>query len=127
VCFLFIPQNSQNVCQFYKFGYCKHKDCSRKQHVKKVCDNNACEISKCSSRHPKICKFYRDNGQCKFDVNSESEIEKMQMKLNAMEEKLDNVLEITNFVEKFESLEKQEKKIYKLKIFRKPLKFFKQK
>ena len=106
-------QNIQNVCLFYKFGYCKHNDCCRKQHVKKVCDNNTCEISKCSFRHPKICKFYRDNGQCKFDpcmfkhVNSKSEIENMQIKLNIMEEKLDKVLEITNFVDKFDSLEKQ--------------------
>ena len=105
-------QNSQNVCQFYKFGYCKHKDCCRKQHIKKVCENNSCEISKCSSRHPKICNFYRDNGQCKFDpcmfkhVKSNSEIESIQMKLNAMEEKLDKVLEISNF-EKYASLEKQ--------------------
>ena len=106
-------QNIQNVCLFYKFGYCKHKDCCRKQHVKKVCDNNSCDISKCSFRHPKICKFYRDNGQCKFDpcmfkhVNSNSEIENMQIKLNIMEEKLNQVLEISNPVDKFNSLEKQ--------------------
>ena len=40
-------------------------------------------------------------------VNSESEIEELQIKLNAMEERLEKVLEITNFVEKFESLENQ--------------------
>ena len=37
-------------------------------------------------------------------VNSYSEIESIEMKLNAMEDKLDKVLEISNFVE---SLEKQ--------------------
>ena len=59
-------QNVKNVCLYFKFGYCKHKECCRKQHVKEVCDNKACEVSTCSLRHPKICKFYREYGQCKF-------------------------------------------------------------
>ena len=53
---------AQNVCSFYMFGYCKHKEYCRKRHVKETCD-----ISTCVYRHPKVCKCYRDYRKCKFD------------------------------------------------------------
>ena len=91
-------QNITNVCLYFKFGYCIHKDFCRIQHVKEVCDKKACEISTGSLQHPKICKFYRDYGYCKFypcifkHVDSNSDIEQIQKKLNSMEEKLDKNL-----------------------------------
>ena len=30
------------------------------------CENLSCDIKLCMQRHPKICKFYRDNNYCKF-------------------------------------------------------------
>ena len=52
----------------------------------------------------------------------------MQIKLNVMEGKLDKVLEITNFVDKFDSLEKQiREKDLQIEICRKQLKFLKPK
>ena len=55
------------VCSYNKFGYCKHKEHCRKQHVKELCEKKSCDISNCSLRHPKTCKFYRDYGRCKFN------------------------------------------------------------
>ena len=58
---------TQSVCLYNKFGYCKHKELCRKQHVNGICENVSCEISVCRSRHPKTCKWYREFGKCKFD------------------------------------------------------------
>ena len=56
----------QEVCGFFKFGYCKFKDTCRKKHHSELCENTSCEIRKCLLRHPKICRYYRDFGRCKF-------------------------------------------------------------
>ena len=58
---------TQNVCKFFKFGYCKHREFCRRHHEKKICETPECDISKCIFRHPKPCKYFRDYGQCKFD------------------------------------------------------------
>ena len=56
-----------SVCLCNKFGYCKHKELCRKQHVNDICENVSCELSLCIWRHPKTCKYYRELGRCKFD------------------------------------------------------------
>ena len=58
---------AQNVCKWNKFGYCKHKECSRNKHIKELCENGACDIVNCIFRQPRSCKYYRDYGKCKFD------------------------------------------------------------
>ena len=58
---------AQNVCKFFKFGYCKQGEFCRRQHVKDICENTECDISICALRHPKVCKYYRDYCKCKFD------------------------------------------------------------
>ena len=58
---------TQNVCKFFKFGFCKHREFCRRKHVKELCDKNECYIYMCTFRHPKVCKFYRDYRYCKFD------------------------------------------------------------
>ena len=35
--------------------------------MKEICENSACDISNCSYRHPKVCKWYREYRYCKFD------------------------------------------------------------
>ena len=57
----------QKVCGFFKFGYCKYKDTCRKKHNSEICENTSCEIRNCLLRHPKICRYFRDFGRCKFD------------------------------------------------------------
>jgi hypothetical protein len=57
---------TQSVCVFNKYGFCKYLETCRNYHEKKICEISQCEVRKCPLRHPKICKFYRDNGYCKF-------------------------------------------------------------
>ena len=85
-------QNVTNVCLYFKFGYCKHKDCCRKKHVKEVCDTKACEISTCSLRHPKICKFYREYGQCKFNPCLFRHVDTI-IDIDALKRENENILE----------------------------------
>ena len=54
------------ICLFNKFGYCKFRERCRKHHINEICIQNTCEILSCSQRHPKICKFFRKYGRCKF-------------------------------------------------------------
>ena len=58
---------TQNVCKWNKYGYCKHGEMCRKSHVKEICENSECDVSMCTFRHPKTCKYYRDYRKCKFD------------------------------------------------------------
>ena len=57
---------AQNVCRYFKFGFCKFTDRCRFQHVEEICGNLSCEIKRCNLRHPKVCKFFRDYNRCKF-------------------------------------------------------------
>ena len=72
---------AHNVCSWNKFGYYKHREYCRIRHVKELCENYACDISNCTLRHPKSCKFYRDYGKCKFNpcmflhVENEKEVQ----------------------------------------------------
>lgn len=57
---------TQNVCTFFKFGFCKYTVKCRFLHVKENCENLECDVISCNLRHPKICRFYRDYRRCKF-------------------------------------------------------------
>ena len=59
--------DAQIICQWFKFGYCKHKERCRKQHEEEVCSEDSCEIFRCRKRHPKTCKYFWNHGRCKFD------------------------------------------------------------
>ena len=67
---------TQNFCSWFKFGYNKHKEFCRRQHINHLCEKIDCEVLSCSSRHPKTCKFYRDYGKCKFNPCMFSHVEK---------------------------------------------------
>ena len=58
---------AQIICQWFKFGYCKHKEYCRRHHEEEVCTDDSCEIFGCRKRHPKICKYFWNHGRCKFD------------------------------------------------------------
>ena len=57
---------SQNVCWYNKVGYCRFRNLCFRKHNNIICKNVNCEISKCSSRHPRICKFFLEYQKCKF-------------------------------------------------------------
>ena len=58
------------VCQYFKFGFCKFKSKCKRIHFTEECQNNStCEgKSTCQKRHPKNCKRYT-SGNCSFKVD----------------------------------------------------------
>ena len=56
------------ICSFHKTGYCKYQDRCQKQHVKDICNSSSCS-GDCFKRHPKICRYYKFYGTCKFSNN----------------------------------------------------------
>ena len=57
---------AQNVCSFNKYGFCKFRLNCRRPHIMEKCSKPNCEILTCSKRHPKVCRYFRDIGFCKF-------------------------------------------------------------
>ena len=43
----------QNVCRYYKFGYCKFGEKCRNLHIEEKCENKQCDITNCDKRHPR--------------------------------------------------------------------------
>ena len=54
------------ICLFNKFGHCRFRDACRKRHISDICEINDCEISECSRRHPRECRYWNEYGRCKF-------------------------------------------------------------
>ena len=96
----------QNVFTFNKYGFCKFRNTCRKRHISEKCQNRACDVRNCSLRHPKICKFYRDIGYCKFGewgcfvhkTPNDDEVKRISDKLKIMEKKYDDLEK--NLIEK---------------------------
>ena len=129
-----MAQQNQNVCIFNKYGYCKFKNTCRKQHIQEKCSNEKCEILKCSFRHPKICRYFRDFRNCKFgewcsfrhEIKVNKDIEDMKKALDAKietyETKLKTLetclaeknLNISQLEEKLKNLETKIEKTLKL-------------
>ena len=57
---------NQNVCRKNKFGYCYFGEKCHFRHVGELCNKEICNVFKCEKRHPKICKYMREHGMCKF-------------------------------------------------------------
>ena len=82
----------REVCLFDKFSYCKNGvKCSR-VHLKEVCLKRECDYRKCNKRHPRPCRFFRENGFCKFGTRCRyshrvsKEIEENNQKIESLEE-----------------------------------------
>ena len=57
------------ICMFDKFGFCKERDNCEKTHLTEVCVQEECDARKCDKRHPRPCKYFQQNGYCKFKFN----------------------------------------------------------
>ena len=87
-----------NVCKFFKFGYCKHGDACRKLHLKEVCEST----DNCRKRHPALCRYFSNYGRCKFHLcaykhirnETERKIDVLEGKLEQTNSKLQKILEI---------------------------------
>ena len=85
---------TQYVCFHNKYGYCKFGEECQKRHVNTICEDRSCEIRKCLSRHPKVCKFYNYYRRCKFNpcaflhVDKDASIEEMKRENVLISEKI---------------------------------------
>ena len=58
------------------------------------CENVSCDLSTCMLRHPKLCRFFIQYKNCKFDpcrfehVQKETDIEKLILENQKIQEKL---------------------------------------
>ena len=115
---------TQNVCRFNKYGYCKHMENCRNLHVNDVCGDSSCDVSKCTRRHPRTCKFYSEFKRCKFDpcaykhITNDDDIDKLKKenqellgKLDAIERDLKKLaekeIESKSIIEKLNILEEK--------------------
>ena len=115
---------TQVLCSFNKFGYCKYRETCRKRHITEICEKTSCDISTCSARHPRTCKFYRDLGRCKFDpcaflhlenknsleslIKENEEILQKIAKLDSTIKELDEkTIESKHIIDKLQSVEKK--------------------
>ena len=57
----------EEVCLFHKYGFCRNGDQCRKTHFKEICSNKECDSRSCNKRHPRPCRFFRNNDFCKFN------------------------------------------------------------
>ena len=85
------------VCLFNKFGHCKYKEICRQPHDNLKCEENECEISQCSKRHPKSCRYYDQFKRCKFGEfcsflhRDKTEIAAPENEIKDMREKINNL------------------------------------
>ena len=86
---------------YNKFGFCKFKDMCRKPHVMEICQDSSCKaIKSCSKRHPKVCKRFAAENECKFGIECSYqhiksvkciEQNKLKEKVEEMEKKMEEL------------------------------------
>ena len=82
----------REVCLFDKFSFCKNGVRCSRVHLKEVCLWRECDYRKCNKRHPRLCRFFRENGFCKFGTSCRyshrvpKEIEENNKKIESLEE-----------------------------------------
>ena len=83
------------VCLYNKFGHCKFKNLCRSRHVNTLCETKNCNVKICEFRHPKMCRFFRDYGLCRFnpcsyqhDILLTASVKEMKDKLEKKDEEI---------------------------------------
>ena len=57
-----------SICKFNQLGFCKFREHCRKKHENTICEKaSECTEEKCIKRHPKICKNYIKDNNCRFN------------------------------------------------------------
>ena len=55
-------------CRYDNGGYCKYQNRCKFKHFQTVCEmflkDGKCEDKNCDNRHPKICRYWRDDKEC---------------------------------------------------------------
>ena len=61
-----ITMATDSICLHHKFGFCKHGERCRNQHIQEICENKECRVSECRKRHPRSCRYFKMYQRCKF-------------------------------------------------------------
>ena len=115
----------ENVCLFFKYGFCKYRETCRQVHYKEICDVVHCESLNCAKWHPKDCRYFSKFKRCKFgsfclfshehtDVLNQTKDKDLEVKTNTLEnhiEKLEAELKVVK-----DNLRDVEKKFQCLEI-----------
>ena len=89
----------------------------RKQHINKKCENPSCDRKACTLRHPKICKFFRENGFCKFGEYCKfKHFEKENLDRYKRENEI-ILKKLADIDKQLEKLQQKEEEIVKIGIF----------
>ena len=120
------------VCNHYKYGYCKYHDQCLKRHVDGQCNSlHACKVKACNKRHPRICKRYPLKKFCKFKEecaylhldDTSSEVKNQAITLDCKESRHD--LEIKKLQDEVKELRSEIKLLTAITMkFSKTLKIF---
>ena len=56
----------ETICKHNQYGFCKFADKCRYHHIQGICTSPQCELSNCTLRHPKKCRYFHNYNNCKF-------------------------------------------------------------
>ena len=62
----FLEMATNQICRHFKYGYCRFLNNCRNQHIPEICNKEDCNMSLCSERHPRRCKYFFKFHRCKF-------------------------------------------------------------
>ena len=54
------------VCKHHQRDFCRNRSQCNEEHNNKIYKERVCRNPRCRERHPKTCKFYIRNGECKW-------------------------------------------------------------
>ena len=114
-------ENVRQICKFNNSGFCKLGEQCPNVHVTELCSNNVtCKDKSCRKRHPRSCKFYSQNGTCKFENDcaylhktneSNKKIEKIEIEIRKLKEEIMKIgLAVAGMTVKLDEVIKNNKK-----------------
>ena len=110
----------QPVCKHNQKGFCKFGEECTKYHENEICRDERCCSNSCRKRHPRSCKYFRENGVCKFgqgcaylhsETVKKTEIDILNKEMNNMKVEIDV---LTNIVRSLADVKKEGKVIMKM-------------
>ena len=108
------------LCKHNQEGYCKFGEACTKYHENEICRNERCCTNACRKRHPRRCRYFRENGICKFGqgcayVHSQTakktEIDTLNKEMNNMKAEIDV---LKNTVRSLADIKKEGKVVMKV-------------
>ena len=110
--------NSETVCRYNKFGYCKFGVKCFRKHENRICENVGCPTLNCPLRHPKKCRYFQEFHYCKFGTfckfshkivengDAKKELDDLKKEIKRLEEKIKHMeIEIESKITEIKKME----------------------